>query len=405
MIFHYPYPDRLALIPKPDLDSVKGNIIIYGTEITGDVTAHALEQRGLEFIAFADSDKRKHGQKYLGHNIISPKELIDCHLNAIVLIASSSFRLILSTLVDLGLMMNQIYPCSHIIENVDLAGCILPFSEELLIRSINRYNSGIFFFFNTSNYKIISELFIMPTTKCSLRCKECLFGIPNWNNRKNYDISQIISLVNKLIDLNYQIDTVSIIGGEPLLFHGLSTLVDELCNLSKVDHVTIVTNGTLSINEKLLTVLIKNKNKTIVRISNYGKVSYKVNEIEKILNENQVRYEDTKLDKWYKVPKIKNLKLSDNEVKMKYSQCICCTKDTGRIYTLGERYYPCWFSMVVENRGFLLPENDFVYLYDYDLAVGINKLFTREKFLEACRYCMKSSKEMKISVPVAEQLL
>jgi MoaA/NifB/PqqE/SkfB family radical SAM enzyme len=222
--------------------------------------------------------------------------------------------------------------------------------------------------------------------------------------RKDYDETLILNTIKKLIDFNYKIDTILVVGGEPLLYGSLPSLVNELCSIKNIDNITVVTNGTHTINAELLNAFITNRSKIIVRISNYEEKSRKADEIEVLLAGNNIKFEDTKSGKWSKNPHPVKLALPDHELVKKYKECVCNTRDTGKIYVLGDRYYPCAWCMAVENMGFHLPETDFVCLDDSNFVAEIQKLFHSDTFFEACRYCHKGSKSERIAVPVAEQL-
>jgi organic radical activating enzyme len=402
MIYHFNRPEWLAELPKPDLSTANVKVAIYGTEKTGEVTAHVLEQKGITFIA-VDSDERKFGKNLRGVPVISSQELAERNLDAIVLIASSSFRAIIQTLLDLGFNKRQIYPCSHVVEGVDLTGSKLPISEGALIEALDKYNWGAFHVFCKSNYLLVNTLLIVPTSKCTLRCKECIAYVPYWLSRCNYDKFQTINLVKKLIDLGYEINNVCIAGGEPLLHPELPSIVSIVCDFERVGTVTIITNGTLSVKPELLSVLVKNRKKILVRVSNYGTVSRKAEEIIQLLLENGIQIAELIAEKWFKTHAIRDLKLSDNKLAAGYLGCPC-TRNAGVIYSVGNRYYPCGFCYAFDNLGHELQESEFIHIDDPNFAAKLEKLFKRDVFFETCRFCQKAFNENRISVPVAEQL-
>jgi len=405
MIYHYPYPERLNKIPKPDLKAVNGNIIVYGTEITGGVTAHALEQLNISFAAFADTDKRKHGKTYFGHSIISPNELVERYPDAIVLIASAAYKSISTLLLELGVKEEQLFPPSHVIEGVDLTGCKVPFQEEYLVRAISK-NTTMYYCTHNLERRIIYELQLLITSRCALKCRECLFQIPHWNIHQDYDKEQLVNSVKKLVDLGYELDSIALLGGEPFLHHDLPEIIERICNLERIYNVAVVTNGTHSIKPELLDVLIRNRDKVTVNISKYGELARKSNEIEMLLNENNIRSKcDGTNQKWYKVIPPQKFKMANEQLAKKYQGCMSNTRTRGRFFWIvGGKYYFCNWAFVVENMGFKLPETDYVSLDDPDFETKTEKMFRRDTFFESCRYCAKVASDKRVYVPMAEQL-
>ena len=403
MKFYYQYPERLSQIPKPDLENANGNIVIFGTEITGGITACALMQNQVPFKVFVDSDIRKHGKNYLGHPIISPQELAKKHDDALVLVASSSFMAIRQALLDLGFSKSKIFPCAHVNEGVELSKCDLPFSEEHLLRSIKRNNTHCFFALNPEQ-KIIPDFNIAVTSRCSLRCKECSHQVPYWNKQQDGKEIDMINAVEKLIKAGYKIDNVNLYGGEPMMHNSLPNLVKTICNHKCIDTVTIITNSTLPIKDELLSVLISNKDRIIMRLSNYGSLSKYVDDIKDMLHKHSIRFEETIHDKWYHVPLPRNLGLSDEELTDIYLNCSRNSKNTGLLIISDGKFHPCNHSITIDGRGIELPETDYVSLESSKFSDEIKQLHRRDSFFEACRYCTKGTSEEFVSVPVAEQL-
>lgn len=73
-----------------DKDRDKKKIIIYGAGWAGYWRVDANNYLGVDFYAFCDSDEKKIGTEFLGKRIISPKELIEEHKDAYVLIETYS---------------------------------------------------------------------------------------------------------------------------------------------------------------------------------------------------------------------------------------------------------------------------------------------------------------------------
>ena len=73
MIYKYAHPEFFSDWEKPDLESLNGEIILYGAGRRGSVAAHCLKNRRIDFICFCDSDEKKQGIPFCGHDVISPE--------------------------------------------------------------------------------------------------------------------------------------------------------------------------------------------------------------------------------------------------------------------------------------------------------------------------------------------
>ena len=120
------------------------------------------------------------------------------------------------------------------------------------------------------------EVFI--TERCTLRCRDCSHLIPRYQNAKDYNIEEIIGNLNKISKMVERISDLIILGGEPLLHKGLYQLLEWGYQQKCIGTLTIVSNGSVMPDEKLLSVMKETKAR--IRLSNYGKYSIKLNEIQ-----------------------------------------------------------------------------------------------------------------------------
>src|SRR5215831_1684209 len=79
-----------------------------------------------------------------------------------------------------------------------------------------------------------------PTRRCNLRCLHC-YSNSAPAERYEQDVLQLVEVVGEAAKQGYRV--VSISGGEPLLYSGLSSLLTEARRLGM--HTTVTTNGLL----------------------------------------------------------------------------------------------------------------------------------------------------------------
>ncbi|UYO99183.1 radical SAM protein [Oceanotoga sp. DSM 15011] len=105
-----------------------------------------------------------------------------------------------------------------------------------------------------------SAIKLEVTNMCNLNCKHCLAS-SNILDKEELSIDQIKELLLQAKDLG--VNSIAIVGGEPLLRKDLKEIIDFICELNMFYSVS--TNGTL-INEDTINI-IKRKNLTKVSIS------------------------------------------------------------------------------------------------------------------------------------------
>lgn len=95
--------------------------------------------------------------------------------------------------------------------------------------------------YNNYEFNIITEMIILPTMSCNLRCKHCYI------DKKSYSMKSKVELARwkELIDYGYDhgLGSVIITGGEPFLYEELIELIRYIS--LKGLKLTILTNGTL----------------------------------------------------------------------------------------------------------------------------------------------------------------
>jgi len=121
------------------------------------------------------------------------------------------------------------------------------------------------------------------TTRCTLKCKDCMQYIPF---RENLDVP-LETLKQELLDLFCQISFVgeiSIIGGEPFLHKQLNELLEHIKEnyKNRLGSIVITTNGTIT--PDIRTMELCRETGVYISISDYSKtlpqLSYKIIELE-----------------------------------------------------------------------------------------------------------------------------
>ena len=112
---------------------------------------------------------------------------------------------------------------------------------------------------------------LVLTTKCTLRCESCNNLMQYFNPKNQYTctLQGITHSLDKLFAAVDSIQSMRIIGGEPLLFKDVDKIIAYLGRQEKLLSFNIVTNGTLLLKEDAINAL-KACNNAMVYISDYS---------------------------------------------------------------------------------------------------------------------------------------
>ena len=240
---------------------------------------------------------------------------------------------------------------------------------------------------------------IVITTKCSLRCKNCANLINLYNKPYHIKDDLIEKSIYKLFQSVDKIHTFRILGGEPFLNPNLKHYLD-IIPYDQVDQVVIVTNGTMIIKDKELIKKIKD-NHVEVEISDYGKLSRKKDELVNILEKNGLNYKvRTEELCWIDYGDIENygnkninkqFYYCDNRCKSILNGCLyyCPRASHGYDLDLIERKSDEYVDLINSSRA--------------EIRKRITKLYKREKYIEACKYCKYGTEEAIKIEPAIQQ--
>ena len=89
MKYKYTNPEFFDGVPRPDFESLSGNLVIYGAGFQGLLTAYLLDQQGIKVLCFGDQDIKKQGTTYYGLPVYSPEEMKQKYPDAVPIVTSS----------------------------------------------------------------------------------------------------------------------------------------------------------------------------------------------------------------------------------------------------------------------------------------------------------------------------
>lgn len=400
MIYRYTHPEFFAGWPRPDLPALSGRIILYGAGRRGSVAAHCLKKQGIEFLCFCDSDPKKQGTEYCGHMVISPEELEAQYSNTAILITTNHYHYINNELRRKG--FTEVFSCVSLFAEIEFEGYDM-YSVEYMSRNIDQYFYTLIY--DEQDVSYITQLQIPVTMRCTLRCKECNSYIPYVQKGEDFDQDDIILSVNKLLTAYETIGNILLYGGEPLLYRDLYKLVQKFEDDPRIEKISIVTNGTLLPDERLLAVL--ENAKVLVRISDYGRLSKKKNELRELLLARGIHTEITDFQYWNANPTVDILNETPEQLRSKVQNC--CAIANALTLIKGKIFF-CGFSAFYD---YFMAVPDYGDNYVNLLATNNSGKELKEKIDQirrmgqdglpkhTCRFCKFNNFED--NLPVAEQ--
>lgn len=267
------------------------------------------------------------------------------------------------------------------------------------------------------NYYIKGEMYIEQTdlsltTRCTLRCKDCLLQMPFISNPMSLEWEKIkdrIDLSFKFVD---RFGEYHLVGGEPTLSPELKRTIQYLdTNYGKrIEKLVMVTNATIEPTVELLKVL--HDYSVRVEISDYSYSEEFCGRqkiglwIEKLKGYN-INYVIRVQEKWYQFGREEGENYCDKELETCFEYCDCALRT---ISFQNGRAYLCARVAVAEDSGLseISKENSFL-LGDrteenrrrfLEYVIG----YTNMGYIEQCRKCYQRKFFWDLEIPAAKQV-
>lgn len=282
-----------------------------------------------------------------------------------------------------------------------------------------RFKREILRTFGTSWYRVrfllgkvdVPQIEIVLTTKCTLRCESCSNLMQYFSNDKQFstDFAHIKPDVDRLLA---QVDSISrfiILGGEPLLFKELPTLIAYLARQPKIKGIELITNATIPFSSELLESL--KQPHVWVAISDYSsnKALEKTLRQEQIivaLQEYGVKYFINRFtSSWKDMGQIYKRNRSQEDIRKNYLACkmpcvslLCHDKDKPSQATISVCPIASALTKLHNIDEF---EGDFVRVDSKNFREDIVRFYAQD-YYKACDYCPNKWEQAK-PIPPAIQ--
>jgi len=409
--------EELEGVSFPDFTQYNRNLILYGAGINGALCAFALHELDVEFLCFCDNDPAKQGSSYLGHPIYSLADCREHFPNAAVLVEvyaldkdgidklhEFGYQTILFP-VPLLLGMDCERAAEFLTNRLERkeegysfrdeidANQVFEWIDEYMIRGVGYANQ---------KKEMSRALNLDLTDRCTLRCKNCLALKPYFTNRTEMSWPEMERVIDRLLALKW-FRRYHIMGGEPFLYASLDKVLEKLRAAPEVEHINILTNGTVVPNEAVLKQM--EDPRVVIRVSYYGDLSKNYRKLEEIGAERGIEVR-VHAQRWQDIGRPLNAVSSEEETKARFEKC--CQQGGSYFYVLNGKASLCPFATNTYKLGlYETDDGDIVDLLapasSDELFQQLDKLYWRKDPLTACRYCNGWFSYATRSVPVAVQ--
>ncbi|MBD5116141.1 MAG: radical SAM protein [Ruminococcaceae bacterium] len=261
----------------------------------------------------------------------------------------------------------------------------------------------------------MSNVSLVITLRCSLKCKLCTAFAPYYKNPPHYPLEMLKKSVVKYFELVEYVDKFTINGGEAIMHNDLPELIDFLAGY--IDHIGMLeflTNGTLVPSERLLKSLSFSP-KVNIMVNNYGNnLSGKIQEIKAGFEKYNIAYRlrDQNEEKnycggWVDISDVSPKSRTEKETEELFSHCVY--PNAFRCFAIfGDKAYICgvylWChtnGIVSDNPDEYVDFSDSCTLSPEEQIEKINHFFDKPR--STCSLCNGFCPESKRYTP-AEQL-
>lgn len=416
MYYEYKHMEELNGVVHPDFTKYNNNLILYGAGINGALCAFALQERGVDFLCFCDSAPSKQNTSYLGYPVYSPQECKIKYPNAAILfdvycpsknlenlhaIGYTEIFFPASLFINLDCDKAAKYISKHLgtgddgytfRDQID-AMQVYEWIDEYMIRGIGYVNH---------QESISRSVNLELTSKCTLRCKNCLALKPYYTSYNDLSWGEMEQVIDRLLELNW-FRRFHLLGGEPFLCDYLDLVLKKLCSNNQIEHINIITNGTVLPHKKILPYL--QNPKIMVRVSYYGKLSSHYQELEDLCRRWNIGIR-VHAQRWMDIGR--PLEFRNNTIATQACFSECSQRAGAFFYVLNGNVTLCPFAANTYELGLYDSDGEDIFnILQTDsskrLWTKLNELYWREAPLGACYYCNGWLPYATKPVPVAEQ--
>lgn len=260
---------------------------------------------------------------------------------------------------------------------------------------------------------IARRLAVIVTLKCTLNCKLCCNCVTMYKNPPIIDKKMILQDIKAAFEIYDRIEWLQFVGGELFLHPDIAEILELSFEYEQqFDKIILMTNGTLIPSKNALSVLEKHKNRIEVQISDYGKLSYRIKEIETLLEGRGIPFVTKKFygdmqhyGGWVDSGSFENRGYSETKVKELFENCWQISMKNLHMYN--GQIHNCIRSLFATDLGKLVPPiSEYIDVRNSNVTLAEKKEIANNfntRPLAACMLCNGFDSQNSTRYPAAEQ--
>jgi organic radical activating enzyme len=183
---------------------------------------------------------------------------------------------------------------------------------------------------------ILPQIGFSLTTRCTLRCRDCIALSPLFESGQPHGGFTHMDLtfeefrreLGAIADSVDGIKRLFLHGGEPLLNKDLPEIVEYSAECEKVELVEVITNATIVPSERLLDAVARHKNKIYLAINNYSqnpelRKRLRYEETIALLKERGIKHPLYSELHWYRQKPLENQGYTPEQARQMFDGCWC----------------------------------------------------------------------------------
>lgn len=258
------------------------------------------------------------------------------------------------------------------------------------------------------------RLAIVVTLKCTLRCKLCSNCVPMYQNAPIIPKENLLHDIESSFKIFDKIQWIQLVGGELFLHPDLAEVLKEIYKYSdQFEKLIIMTNATMIPKSDVIEELKLYQDRCQINISDYGELSYKLNEFTEILKSNNIPYrikayhgDMQHYGGWVDNTNSDCRNYTSEQLNQIFDECYQIGMNNWHVYN--GKLHNCIRSLFFTDLGLIQPrDNEYVDLNNGVMSIEKKRNVIRnfdKHPLTACNYCSGFNPQKSKRYPAAEQI-
>lgn len=243
------------------------------------------------------------------------------------------------------------------------------------------------------------RLSIVPTLRCTLKCKLCSNHMPQFQAPYDVSYEELVKDIDRIFELFDYVEWLQFVGGEIFLVKHMPRVYEYCLKYKeKFSQLVLETNATVPLKEEVITALCKYGEDVVVMISDYGPLSFHAEQYTRAFEQHNIRYklkkyygdrEEQHFGGWIDNTALRDLQETEEEVFSLAKDCAQVRLEN--MHCFQGKLHRCSNSLFMTELGLFTPnKDDFLNLYDDSLSMEekravIGEFYTHPR--KSCHYC------------------